>query len=59
MNKPQRGRQCRPTRRELEAVWVRLRAAADQGDIQATALLVALAKTDLYFPHLQEPTHEL
>lgn len=44
MNKPQRGRQCRPTRRELEAAWVRLRAAADQGDIQATALLVALAE---------------
>lgn len=50
MNKPQRGRQCRPTRRELEAAWVRLRAAADQGDIQATALLVALAENRPLFP---------
>ncbi|WP_457787191.1 hypothetical protein [Pseudomonas sp. PL-6] len=49
MNKPQRGRQNRPTRGEVAAAWERLRAAADQGDIQAAALLVALAENKPLF----------
>lgn len=40
-----RGRQAKPTRAEVAAAWGRLRAAADQGDIQACAALIALAES--------------
>lgn len=39
-----RGRQSRPTRSEVAAAWARLRTAADSGDLQAAALLVALSE---------------
>lgn len=39
-----RGRQAKPTRREVCAAWDRLRAAADRGDIQASAALIALTE---------------
>lgn len=39
-----RGPQAKPTRAELTAAWNQLRAAAGQGDIQASALLIALAE---------------
>lgn len=39
-----RGRQAKPTRREVNAAWGRLRAAADLGDIQASAALIALTE---------------
>lgn len=41
-----RGRQYRPTRAEIRAAWDRLRTAADHGDIQASAALIALAASD-------------
>lgn len=39
-----RGPQAKPTRAELTAAWNQLRVAAGQGDIQASALLIALAE---------------
>lgn len=39
-----RGRQHKPTRSEVAAAWDRLRAAADKGSIQASALLIALSE---------------
>ncbi|MDB5984764.1 MAG: hypothetical protein JWQ69_5779 [Pseudomonas sp.] len=39
-----RGPQAKPTRAELNAAWYRLRAAADQGSVQASALLIALVE---------------
>lgn len=39
-----RGPQARPTRAEVSAAWGRLRNAAEQGSIQASALLIALAE---------------
>lgn len=39
-----RGRQAKPTRAEVAAAWGRLRAAADQGDVQACAALIALSE---------------
>lgn len=47
-----RGRQVRPTQAEINSAWVRLRSAADSGDQQANALLVALAKNK---PIIQMP----
>ncbi|KIU54540.1 hypothetical protein QV12_00455 [Pseudomonas putida] len=42
-NKP-RGHQVKPTKAEISAAWGRLRAAAEQGHIEANALLIALAE---------------
>ena len=39
-----RGRQCTPTRSEVADYYSRLRTAADQGNVQASALLIALAE---------------
>lgn len=39
-----RGQQVKPTRAEISAAWARLRAAAEQGHIEANALLIALAE---------------
>ncbi|WDH33910.1 hypothetical protein [Pseudomonas chlororaphis] len=39
-----RGHQAKPTRAEVKAAWERLRAAAEQGSVQASALLIALAE---------------
>lgn len=39
-----RGRQNKPTRTEVAAYWHRLRSAADQGNVQACAALIALAE---------------
>ncbi len=39
-----RGQQAKPTIAEVKAAWARLRTAADQGDIQASALLIALTE---------------
>lgn len=39
-----RGRQAKPTRQEVNAAWDRLRAAADRGDLQASAALIALSE---------------
>ena len=42
--KPARGRQHKPTRSEVAVAWGRLREAADNGSVQASALLIALAE---------------
>ncbi|MBJ2210333.1 hypothetical protein JFT33_27490 [Pseudomonas carnis] len=42
-NKP-RGPQAKPTRAEINAAWSRLRSAAEQGSVQASALLIALVE---------------
>jgi hypothetical protein len=39
-----RGRNAKPTRSEVNAAWGRLRDAADRGDIQASAALIALTE---------------
>lgn len=39
-----RGAQVKPTRAEVNAAWCRIRAAADQGSIEANALLIALTE---------------
>lgn len=39
-----RGRQHRPTVSEVARYYERLRSAADQGNVQATAFLIALAE---------------
>lgn len=48
-----RGHQIRPTKSEVANAWVRLRTAADQGDIQAAALLVALSENKPLLPALE------
>lgn len=48
-----RGRQSKPTRSELNAAWARLRTAADSGDLQATALLVALSENKPLLPAIE------
>jgi hypothetical protein len=45
-----RGRQAKPTRSEISAYYERLRAAADKGDVQASALLIALAENRPVLP---------
>lgn len=40
----QRGPQAKPTRAELNSAWARIRLAADQGSVEACALLIALAE---------------
>lgn len=42
--KTARGRQHKPTRTEVAAAWGRLREAASQGSVQASALLIALTE---------------
>lgn len=42
--KPARGRQHKRTRPEVAAAWGRLREAAADGSVQASALLIALAE---------------
>ncbi|MGY2191875.1 hypothetical protein [Pseudomonas pergaminensis] len=39
-----RGLQAKPTRAEINAAWGRLREAAADGSVQASALLIALAE---------------
>jgi hypothetical protein len=39
-----RGTQAKPTHAEVVAAWGRLRAAASQGSVEASALLIALAE---------------
>ena len=39
-----RGRQHKPTQSEVAAAWDRIRTKADQGDVAASALLIALAE---------------
>jgi hypothetical protein len=39
-----RGQQAKPTRAEVKAAWGRLRNAANQGCVQANALLIALVE---------------
>lgn len=39
-----RGRQAKPTKVEVIAAWDRLRTAATAGDLQASALLIALVE---------------
>lgn len=48
-----RGRQAKPTRNEVSAAWDRLRSAADGGDLQASALLIALAESKPLSPVLE------
>ncbi len=48
-----RGRQARPTRNEVSAAWDRIRTAADSGDLQASALLIALAESKPLVPVLE------
>ncbi|MGY3642257.1 hypothetical protein [Pseudomonas sp. PK-RTE-24] len=40
-----RGPQAKPTRAEINAAWGRLRSAAEQGSVQASALLIALVES--------------
>jgi hypothetical protein len=39
-----RGPQAKATRADIDKAWQRLRAAADTGDLQASAMLIALAE---------------
>lgn len=39
-----RGRQAKPTHAEVAAAYERLRAAANSGNVQASAALIALAE---------------
>lgn len=39
-----RGPQSKPTKAEISAAWARLRSAAQQGNVEANALLIALAE---------------
>jgi hypothetical protein len=48
-----RGRQARPTRTEVIDHYERLRAAADLGNVQASALLIALAENKPLAPVLE------
>lgn len=45
-----RGPQLKATRSDIEKAWQRLRAAADTGDLQASALLIALAENRPLLP---------
>lgn len=40
--RPKGAKQNHPTKAEITAAWVRLREAENAGDIQASALLIAL-----------------
>lgn len=44
MTAPKRGRQVKPTTSDVRAAWERIRQAADGGDIEATAMLIALGE---------------
>lgn len=44
MTVPKRGRQVKPTRSEVSEAWGRIRLAADNGDVQAIAALIALGE---------------
>lgn len=44
-----RGRQAKPTKAEVSAAWSQIRVAADAGDLQAAAILVALAESKPLF----------
>lgn len=48
-----RGRQAKPTRNEVSAAWDRIRSAADGGDLQASALLIALVENKPLSPVLE------
>jgi|GEM_PF-758707 len=39
-----RGRQAKPTKAEVADAWERIRVAAEAGNLQACALLIALAE---------------
>ncbi|OZY41075.1 hypothetical protein CJF43_14370 [Pseudomonas fragi] len=39
-----RGRQAKPTKSEVASAWEHIRAAAETGDLQACALLIALSE---------------
>lgn len=39
-----RGRQAKPTKSEVASAWGHIRAAAETGDLQACALLIALSE---------------
>lgn len=39
-----RGHQAKPTRSEVNAAWGRIRTAANEGSVQASALLIALVE---------------
>jgi hypothetical protein len=39
-----RGRQARPTKSDVSGAWACIRSAVAQGDIQASALLIALTE---------------
>lgn len=45
-----RGRQHRPTRSEIAAYYEFLRSAANKGNVQASALLIALAENRPVLP---------
>lgn len=53
--KPARGRQARPTRAEVAAYYELLRTKASDGDVQASAALIALAERRPILP-MQETT---
>ncbi|MGC8099871.1 hypothetical protein [Metapseudomonas otitidis] len=44
MDTKPRAKQTRPVRAEVKAAWERIRLAAGSGDIQASALLIALTE---------------
>ncbi|EIK94028.1 hypothetical protein PMM47T1_24079 [Pseudomonas sp. M47T1] len=43
----ERGHQSKPTRAEIRAAWERLKTAAEQGNLEANALLIALTEKSL------------
>lgn len=49
----QRGPQYKATRTDIEKAWLRLRDAADTGDLQASALLIALAESKPLMPIME------
>lgn len=55
MAKATRGRQAKPTREELAAYYGLLRTKADGGDIQASALLIALSERRPILPLQDTP----
>lgn len=44
MNFKTRGRQAKPTKAEVAAAWEHIRVAAEAGNLQACALLIALTE---------------
>lgn len=40
--RPARGRQVKPTKSEMDAAWIRLRERASEGNLVASALVIAL-----------------